>query len=107
MSNREAWRLLFPTWGRFFTFAFRTHFPYWLLALAISLVFFGDTPAFIFSGGAAFFYFLVFSYKVSTLRNELRQDVSFREEYLGMTDAERRVYFRKRGFLDFTGFNFG
>lgn len=94
-------------WGRFFTFAFRTHFPYWALALAIVLLMFDDSLAFIFASAGAIFYFFVFIYKVFTMRNEVRDDVAFRELYVGMTDAERRAYFRKRGFMNFTGFNFG
>ncbi|MCR6644109.1 MAG: hypothetical protein NVV62_06095 [Terricaulis sp.] len=110
MSNREAWRLLFPTWGRFFTFAFRTHFPYVAL-LSAALMSIGkdsnEPLVFFIPAAATLVYLLALIYKMFALRSEIRRDEGFPAQYLAMTDAERRAYFRKRGLkVDLNGLDF-
>jgi hypothetical protein len=103
VTEPEAWKTLFPTFGRFLTFVFRTHFPY-VLALALVALSFAvlapnsvDARLLIAAIVLTAIYGWILFYKVFTLRNEIMADAEFRAAYLAMTDAERRRYFRKRG----------
>lgn len=112
MTEHEAWKVLFPTFARFLDFALRTHLPY-ILALSAVVLSFGtlapsgvDARLVVGAVALSVIYGWVFFYKACTLRNEIMQDVEFRTRYVGMTDAARRRYFRRRGFdVDLSGFS--
>jgi hypothetical protein len=104
VTSSEGWKLLFPTPGVFFTFALRTHFPYFVLGVVVlsALIYAGVLPYddMLPFGAIGFgaLYLWIFVYKLLSLHTEIRTDAAFRERYVAMSKHERRKYFRQRGF---------